>query len=384
MLLQTISGKTGDEDMTAPDLIVVKVGSSTLVDDGGKLDRGFIDALCIQIAELRTRGKRVIVVSSGAAAAGREVLGFASPPTDIPTLQACAATGQAKLIESYEKALAIHGLSCGQVLLTRRDVIDRMGYLNARNTVERLLDLGVVPIVNENDTVSVAEFTFGDNDMLGAIVSALVSADLYVILSDVAGLYTADPSLDDNARLISRVDHIDKELFRIAGSPFSSYGTGGMFSKVSAARMMMAAGIPTFICHGRMPNCLIACVDETARGTLFKQNGSIAHENPRKLWIGLAEVPQGTITLDAGAMQAVLSQGASILPVGVTACEGSFKAGDVVDVNSFDGLLIGRGTIAYDLSDLERFKGLKLDVIARFAGESGALPAIHRDDLFIF
>ncbi|HQE70310.1 MAG TPA: glutamate 5-kinase, partial [Atopobiaceae bacterium] len=138
--------------MTAPDLIVVKVGSSTLVDDGGKLDRGFIDALCTQIAELRTRGKRVIVVSSGAAAAGREVLGFASPPADIPTLQACAATGQAKLIESYEKALASHDLSCGQVLLTRRDVIDRMGYLNARNTVERLLDLGVVPIVNENDT----------------------------------------------------------------------------------------------------------------------------------------------------------------------------------------------------------------------------------------
>lgn len=370
--------------MTSPDLIVVKIGSSTLVDGGGGLDCGFIDALCTQIAELRARGTRIIVVSSGAAAAGREVLGFASPPTDIPTLQACAAAGQAKLIESYEKALAGHGLSCGQVLLTRRDVIDRAGYLNARNTVERLLELGVVPIVNENDTVSVAEFTFGDNDMLGAIVSALVSADLYVILSDVAGLYTSDPSRDATARLISRVDHIDKELFRIAGSPSSPYGTGGMFSKVSAARMMMAAGIPTFICHGRMPNCLIACVDGTARGTLFKQNGSIAHENPRKLWIGLAEIPQGTITLDAGAMQAVLSQGASILPVGVTACAGSFRAGDVVDVDSSDGLLIGRGTIAYDASDLGRFKGLKLDVIARFAGEAGALPAIHRDDLFIF
>lgn len=370
--------------MPAFDLIVVKIGSSTLVDGEGRLDHGFIDGLCTQIAELRTRGTRIIVVSSGAAAAGRDLLGLVVRPTDIPTLQACAAIGQAKLIESYEKALARHGLSCGQVLLTRRDVVDRAGYLNARNTVERLLDLGVVPIVNENDTVSVAEFTFGDNDMLGAIVSALVSADLYVVLSDVEGLYTSDPSRDAAARLIPRVDHIDAELFRIAGAPSTPYGTGGMFSKVSAARMMMAAGIPTFICRGRTPGCLIACADGTARGTLFKQNGSNAHESPRKLWIGLAEVPQGTITLDGGATQAVLSQGASILPVGVTACAGSFKAGDVVDVDSADGLLIGRGTVAYDISDLERFKGLRLDVIARFAGEAGALPAIHRDDLLIF
>ena len=168
--------------METPRLIVVKIGSSTLVDADGRLDHGYIDSLCAQIAALRERGIHVITVSSGAAAAGREVLGFETRPTDIPTLQACAATGQARLIESYERALAAHGLPCAQVLLTRRDVVDREGYLNARNTFERLLELGVVPIVNENDTVSVAEFTFGDNDMLGAIVSALVSADLYVIL----------------------------------------------------------------------------------------------------------------------------------------------------------------------------------------------------------
>ena len=174
--------------MEAPRLIVVKIGSSTLVDADGRLDHVYIDSLCTQIAALRERGIHVITVSSGAAAAGREVLGFETRPTDIPTLQACAATGQARLIESYERALAAHGLPCAQVLLTRRDVVDREGYLNARNTFERLLELGVVPIVNENDTVSVAEFTFGDNDMLGAIVSALVTADLYVILSDVDGL----------------------------------------------------------------------------------------------------------------------------------------------------------------------------------------------------
>ena len=370
--------------MSALDLIVVKIGSSTLVDADGRLDHAFIDALCTQISELRKRGKNVIVVSSGAAAAGREVLGLTERPSDIPTLQACAATGQAKLIEAYEKVLANHGLTCGQVLLTRRDVIDREGYLNARNTFERLLDLGVVPIVNENDTVSVAEFTFGDNDMLGAIVSALVRADLYVILSDVAGLYTADPSSNPDAQLIRRVDHIDESLFKIAGSPSSTFGTGGMFSKVSAARMMMAAGIPTFICQGRIPGILIECIDETAQGTLFKQIGGSAHENSHKLWIGLAEVPQGSITLDEGATKAVLSQGASILPVGVSSCEGVFHVGDAVDVHSFDGLLIGRGTVGYSSDDLERFKGLKLDIIARFVGEEGARPAIHRDDLLIF
>ena len=250
--------------MEAPRLIVVKIGSSTLVDADGRLDHGYIDSLCTQIAALRERGIHVITVSSGAAAAGREVLGFETRPTDIPTLQACAATGQARLIESYERALAAHGLPCAQVLLTRRDVVDREGYLNARNTFERLLELGVVPIVNENDTVSVAEFTFGDNDMLGAIVSALVTADLYVILSDVDGLYTADPMADPSAELIRRVDHIDEGVFRIAGSPSTTFGTGGMFSKVSAARMMMAAGIPTFICQGRAEGILLECAEATA------------------------------------------------------------------------------------------------------------------------
>ena len=269
--------------MEAPRLIVMKIGSSTLVDADGRLDHGYIDSLCTQIAALRERGIHVITVSSGAAAAGREVLGFETRPTDIPTLQACAATGQARLIESYERALAAHGLPCAQVLLTRRDVVDREGYLNARNTFERLLELGVVPIVNENDTVSVAEFTFGDNDMLGAIVSALVTADLYVILSDVDGLYTADPMADPSAELIRRVDHIDEGVFRIAGSPSTTFGTGGMFSKVSAARMMMAAGIPTFICQGRAEGILLECAEATARGTLFKHSGSNPHGNPRKL-----------------------------------------------------------------------------------------------------
>ena len=329
-------------------------------------------------------GHRIVVVSSGAVAAGRSRLGLAKRPSDIPSLQACAAAGQAALTDAYAEVLAQHGIPCAQVLLTRRDVTDREGYLNARNTLERLLELGAVPVVNENDTVSVAEFAFGDNDMLGAIVSALVSADLYVILSDVDGLYTADPMADPSAELIRRVDHIDEGVFRIAGSPSTTFGTGGMFSKVSAARMMMAAGIPTFICQGRTEGILLECADATARGTLFKHFGSNSHGNPRKLWIGLAEVPQGSIVLDEGATRAVLSQGASILPVGITGTKGSFKAGDVVNVDSYDGLLIGRGTVAYDAEDLERYKGLKLDVIARFTGEDGAIPAIHRDDLLIF
>ena len=340
--------------------------------------------LAAQISQLFDEGIEVVLVTSGAIAASLPLMGFESKPSDIPTLQACAAVGQVGLIETYSRVFASHGRTVGQILLTRNDTGDRSAYLHARATIERLLSLGVVPIVNENDTVSVAEFTFGDNDMLGAIVSALVSADLYVILSDVEGLYTANPSVDPDAQLIRRIDHIDEQLFRIAGASSSSYGTGGMFSKVSAARMMMAAGIPTFICHGRSEGCLIECVEETAYGTLFKQSGGASHENSHKLWIGLAEVPQGSITLDEGATRAVLSQGASILPVGVSDCAGSFAVGDVIDVHSFDGLLIGRGTAGYCAEDLRRFKGLKLDIIARFVGEDGARPAIHRDDLLIF
>ena len=364
--------------------MVVKVGSSTLVNASGGLDGAFIRSLCDQVAELMLSGTRVIVVSSGAAAAGRDVLGFSERPKDIATLQACASAGQARLTEAYAEVLSERGIPCGQVLLTRRDVMDRDAFLNARTTLFRLLELGAVPVVNENDTVSTAEFAFGDNDMLGALVAALTSADLYVICSDVEGLFTANPQEDPDASLIPHVEEVDHRLSAMAGGAGTSYGTGGMSSKLRAARAMLAAGIPTVICRGRREGVLLEVADGNPVGTRFESTGGAAHESGRKLWIGLAEVPRGSIALDAGATRAVLERGASILPVGVVSSSGTYDAGDVVNVTSDSGEVIGRGIARYSSADMTRVRGVKLDVVARFLGEDRAQPAVHRDDLLVF
>lgn len=365
-------------------LVVVKIGSSTLVDESGAIDRSYMRSLCDQIAGLVDDGHRVVLVSSGAVAAGRERLGFTSRPSDIPSLQACAAAGQAALTEVYAELLAQRNIPCAQVLLTRRDVVDREGYLNARNTFGRLLELGAVPVVNENDTVSVAEFAFGDNDMLGAIVSALVGADLYVICSDVDGLYTANPQIDPSASLIAHVSRVDADISQMAGGAGSSVGTGGMASKLRAARAMIAAGIPTVICRGREASIVQRVVAGERVGTRFEAPEGSSKETGRKLWIGLAEVPQGSLVLDEGACRAVLERGASILPVGVVRCEGSFVEGDVVNVVSEQGDLLGRGVARYSSEDIGRVHGLKLDVIARFMPEKAGQPAVHRDELLVF
>lgn len=365
-------------------LVVAKVGTSTLVDSRGVPDAAFIDDLAGQALALVSGGARLVIVSSGAAAAGRERLGFSERPRDIPTLQACAAAGQPELMAAYERAFSARGRSCAQLLLSRRDVVDRESYLNARNTLERLLELGVVPVINENDSVSVAEFSFGDNDMLGAIVAALLGADLYVILSDVEGFYTADPSTHPEATLIPRVRSVDEAVRTMATGSGSGFGTGGMASKVRAARAMLAAGIPTVICDGRAPRALERVAAGEALGTRFEGEPGEAHESPRKLWIGLAEVARGTLTLDAGAVRAVLEKGASILPVGVVRSEGSYRAGDVVNVCGPTGELVGRGVVRYSSDDMARFHGLRLDVIARFVDAAHVQPAVHRDELLVF
>lgn len=373
----------GSSEVTKPRLMVVKVGSSTLVDDAGALDRGFVRSLCDQVARLVSDGTRVVVVSSGAAAAGRDVLGFRERPSDIATLQACASAGQARLTQAYADVLAERDIPCGQVLLTRRDVMDRDGFLNARTTLERLLELGAVPVVNENDTVSTAEFAFGDNDMLGALVAALVGADLYVICSDVDGLYTANPQEDPSATLVERVSEVDQRVSEMAGGAGTSYGTGGMSSKLRAARAMLAVGIPTVICRGRRDDVLIEVARGESVGTRFEAPEGAPHEGGRKLWIGLAEVPRGTIVLDEGATRAVLERGASVLPVGVRSTSGSYEAGDVVTVRSEAGDLLGRGVARYSSDDMERVRGVKLDIVARFLGPERAQPAVHRDDLLV-
>jgi len=365
-------------------LVVVKIGSSTLTDKTGALDAAYIEGLCAQVAQLREEGHPVVIVTSGAAAAGRERLGIATRPSDIPTLQACAAAGQAVLTEVYASALARLGIPCGQVLLTRRDVVDREGYLNARNTFDRLLDLGAVPVVNENDTVSVAEFAFGDNDMLGAIVAALVGAAQYVILSDVEGLYTADPGKDATAELIREVSAIDRHVASIAGGAGSSVGTGGMASKVRAARAMIAAGIPMVICHGRRESVLVDAVHGKDVGTRFYNEDAPAHGNGRKLWIGLAEMPQGSVQVDEGAAKAIIADGASLLPVGVRSTKGTYAEGDVVSIEDLEGNEIARGVTRYSSDDMVRVRGLKLDVIGRFLPHKSGQPAVHRDEMLVF
>jgi glutamate 5-kinase len=365
-------------------LVVVKVGSSTLTDETGGIDDSYIAYLCDQVATLKEMGHPVVVVTSGAAAAGRKRLGIDKRPSDIPTLQACAACGQAALTETYAERLGERGLTCAQVLLTRRDVVDRDGYLNARNTLMRLLDLGVVPVVNENDTVSVAEFAFGDNDMLGAIVSALIGAELYVILSDVEGLFTANPETDESAELIDEVNAIDRHIAEIAGGSVSSVGTGGMASKVRAARAMLAAGIPMVVAHGRRPDVLRDIVGGSKVGTRFENVDGPTHGTGRKLWIGLAEVPHGQVTVDAGAARALVEEGASLLPVGVKATKGTYGAGDVVTIVDESGLEIARGVSRYTSEEMVRVRGLKLDVIERFMPDHAGMPAVHRDEMLVF
>ena len=363
--------------------VCVKLGSSTLLDESGKLDIAFVRSLCDQVAELKGRGMRVVVVSSGAVACGFGRLGFAERPHDLASLQACSSAGQALLTETYADALAAHGIPCGQVLLTRRDVLSRESYLNARATLDRLLELGAVPVVNENDATSNAEINFGDNDMLGAIVSSLIDADLYVIMSDIDGLYEHDPAKDPDAELIGHVSSVGGDIFEMAGGSGSGVGTGGMVTKLRAARAMVAAGIPMVICQGREPNVLARIVDGEDVGTRFESDDE-AHSNPRKLWIGLAGVPKGELRIDDGALRALVEEGGSLLPVGVRGCEGSFEAGDIVDVVDGSSSLVGRGIVRYSSDEMEQVKGLRLDVIARFLPHREGQPCVHRDELLLF
>lgn len=365
-------------------VVVVKLGSSTLVDASEGIDEAFIGSLADQVAHLTHEGYRVIIVSSGAVAAGLGRLGFTRRPTDMPSLQACASAGQAVLTEVYAEALSRHGMTVGQVLLTRRDLADRQGYLNARSTLGRLLSLGAVPLVNENDTVSVTEFNFGDNDTLGAIVACAVNASLYVILSDVDGLYASDPAVQPDAPLVARIEAITPEVEAMAGGAGTSVGTGGMRTKLRAGRIALAGKVPMVICRGRQPQVLEDVVHGRPVGTRIEAAAQTTRESARKLWLATAELPRGSVVIDDGAVRAVLERGASVLPVGVRGVEGSFLEQDVVDVRAADGTLVGRGVSRYSSDDLSRCKGLRLDVIGRFSPDKASAPAIHRDDLLIF
>jgi glutamate 5-kinase len=358
--------------------LVVKIGSALLVeDDSGAIRRTWLRSLVDDLAQLRQDGTQVIVVSSGAIAVGRRLLRFNNGALRLDEKQAAAAAGMIRLAHAYQEELADHGMTVAQVLLTLDDSEDRRRYINARATLTTLLRQGAVPLINENDTVATDEIRFGDNDRLAARVAAMVSADTLVLLSDIDGLYTADPRKDADARLLPEVEEITAEIAAMADTSRSSVGTGGMVTKLAAAKIAMAAGCRMVIAAGDHPHPL-ARVRGGAPCTWFLPERS--PQAARKLWIGGTLNPAGSLVVDAGAISA-LALGKSLLPAGVLAVEGDFGKGASVAIRTESGEILGRGLCAYSAADARRIIGHKTREIEACLGYRGRDELIHRDDL---
>lgn len=361
--------------------IVFKVGSALLVDDKtGAADRAWLEAFCADAAALRAAGKQVLVVSSGAVALGRRRLGLTGRKATLPEKQASAAAGQSLLMRAWEEAFEPHGIGVAQILLTRDDTETRRRWLNARATTETLMGLGVVPVVNENDTVVTEEIRYGDNDRLAARVAQMAGADLLVLLSDIDGLYTADPRKNPKAEHISLVSEITAEIAGMAegANAAAGVGTGGMATKIAAARIARAAGCATLITLGSRPRPL-AAIAEGEKATLIEAGASPAAAY--KAWIAGSLAPQGWVTIDAGAAKA-LEAGKSLLSAGVRAVEGPFDKGDAVRVRDETGREVARGLVRYDSADAHRIAGLRSDAIEAELGFTEG-PMIHADDLAV-
>lgn len=361
--------------------VVIKVGSSTLAPGEGGLDRAFVASLVAQLGALIASGHQVLLVSSGAIAAGVERLGMVKRPSDMPSLQAAASVGQVALVETYAECFASYGVTVGQVLLTQHDTAHRESYLHARDTLERLLDLGAVPVINENDTVAVDEIRFGDNDGLAALVATMVGADLVILLTDIEGLYDADPRFSDEARLLENVAELTEDLIGAAGGAGSDAGSGGMRTKLEAARMLMKAGITAVVCDGRRADVLGDVVEGRAVGTVFTPGeGSIS---ARKLWIALAHKPAGEVIVDDGARTALVEGHKSLLPAGVVGVSGSFEPGDAVLLKDVSGSVIARGLSELAAVDIERVKGMKSSEIAEAFPRLAGKAVVHTDHLVV-
>jgi glutamate 5-kinase len=333
-----------------------------------------------QIAVLHTQGHELLFVSSGAIFAGREVLGTLPHRRDIPFKQTLAAIGQVRLMAIYEQLFGLYEVKIAQALLTRADLADRERYLNARNTLVSLLRLRIVPVINENDVVGVEEIRIGDNDNLSALVANVVDADLLVILTDQPGLFTADPSVDPEAQLIPEVATINDRIRHLGGSSGSGVGTGGMATKIEAAEMATRSGTRVVIAAGDEPDVLLRLADGAALGTDFLP--VISHMESRKRWI-LAEPPRGDVVIDAGAADALVHQGKSLLAVGVTEVIGSFERGQTVRLLDLHGIEIARGITNYDASDLVAIRGHHSDMIASILGYEYGPTMVHRDALVL-
>jgi len=366
--------------------LIIKIGSSTLTTSESRIDYEYMEGLADQVARAKAAGWQPIIVTSAAIACGLEALGIEKRPTDMPSLQAAASVGQGALSTAYANAFAKHGILTSVVLLTRRDTADRTAYLHARDTLNRLLELGVVPIVNENDTVSVEQIRFGDNDTLAALVACLIDADLVVIFSDIDGLYDANPHTCADAKLIERVERIDRDIMAVAGGAGSTVGSGGMITKIKAARVLMVAGIPMIICHGRRADAVVDAVAGRPVGTLFTASEKPHEITPKKLWLALGDSVRGSVLIDDGARRALVERGSSLLCVGVRAVEGRFDAGDIIDIKDGAGLIVARGKAAFASDEVELACGRSREALEanRLLAPLAERPLIHRDELVVF
>ncbi len=361
--------------------VVVKVGSGLITTAGEGPSSALIGRLATDLAALVKERREVALVSSGAIATGVARLGLKTRPRSIPDKQAAAAVGQSALMWHYEQAFKRHGIRVGQVLLTGQDISDRSRYLNARNTLLALLDFGVLPIVNENDTVAVDEIKVGDNDNLAALVAHLIDADLLVLLTDVDGLYTGDPRRDPAARRLDTVEAVTDEIHRLVFDVPGSVSVGGMSTKLQAAQKANASGIPMVIASGREPGTLQRVVRGETVGTFFQpRDDRLA---ARKRWIAFAVPPQGRLMVDAGARKALTERGKSLLPSGLVEVEGQFRAGEAVALAEFDGQEFARGLVNYDADELRKIRGAKTGDIEKALGYKGFDEVIHRDNLVI-
>ena len=360
--------------------VVVKIGSGVISNENG-LDLGKIAIICDDVHQLRQRGFEVVIVSSGSIAAGKKLLGITGRPQTIPLKQAAAAIGQSRLMRAYKDCLHQDGLQAAQILLTRDDLANRRRYLNARNTLMTLLDYDVIPIINENDTVVVDELRFGDNDNLSSMVTNLVEAQLLVILSDVNGLYDRDPRHHPDAKLISEVERITPEIENMASGECSPLGTGGMATKLKAAKRATLFGAGTAIINGRDPHSLLHLFDGHELGTYF-----LPARDPmaaRKHWIAFTKKPRGKLFLDDGAQLAVVNKGKSLLPSGIHHIEGGFERGDAVRLCNLEGIEFAKGVTNYSSSELARIQGKKTRDIAEILGYQYGDEIVHRDNLVL-
>jgi len=372
---------TARERLQEAKRIVVKVGTSTLTHETGKLNLHRIDLLLREIADLKNQGKEMILVSSGAIAAGLGKLGLAQKPDSIPEKQAVAAIGQGVLMHIYEKLFAEYGQVMGQVLLTKENSVQHHQYLHSRNSLLAQLSMGAIPVINENDAVAVDEIKIGDNDNLSAMVATLVDADALIILSDIEGLYTANPATHPEAELIAEIPEITPEVEAIAGGAGSKLGTGGMMTKIQAAQIAMSAGVTMVIASGSRENVLRDILSGENIGTVFPARES--HLRVRKSWLAFGKRLAGEIVVDAGCSRAMREQGASILPAGVKACDGEFAAGSTVRVLTEAQQEIARGIVNFGAEDLQKILGRQTEDIGKLLSGDMPTEVIHRDNMVL-